>query len=56
MKGATGLSQMLKTPTSPNCVSIVHQPTFIVDLGGFNDYFMLGNFLPKMRSKPEPYT
>lgn len=48
MKGATGLER--KTATAPSCVSLVHQPTFIVDFGGKRDYFMLGNFLPTMRS------
>ena len=47
MKRAGGLK---KTATAPSCVSLVHQPTFIVDFEGKRDYFMLGNFLPTMRS------
>ena len=50
MKGDTGLERMGKSGTAPSCVSLVHQPTFIVDFEGKRDYFMLGNFLPTMRS------
>ena len=50
MKGDTGLERMGKSASAPSCVSLVHQPTFIVDFEGKRDYFMLGNFLPTMRS------
>ena len=50
MKRANGLVRTGKTATAPSCVSLVHQPTFIVDFEGKRDYFMLGNFLPTMRS------